>query len=326
MRALLYAYPARMRRRHGAELIATLMDVAGPAGRIDRSARRQFVLDGLRERFRLPAGRPGGVIVAVLALVIGGALGAAGGAFGASFGYADLPAVTPLAQRLVAPGSTPINRDASDHYLSIDDTLPAGADPAAVAQRTRQRLADDGWATDPVTVDQAAHFKAVRDGVELSVYAYAGDVRMLQIAGWPLRPAGFVWLLTGGLLLGLAAGWLLGVSMAHRLVASSRPQANAVLAVGGLVALLVPAGAFAVSLWWYLVQAGSSGMGGLLRPHLWGLSSDAARGLGVTGPLAVDQTYWQLTVVGLVALAAAGIRARRQNDWVRPREKVVPGS
>ena len=326
MRELLYAYPARMRRRHGAELIATLMDVAGPAGRIDRSARRHFVIDGLRERFRLPAGRPGGLIVAVLALVLGGALGAAGGAFAASFGYADLPAVTPLAQRLVAPDSTPINRDASDHYLSIDATLPAGADPAAVAQRTRQRLADDGWATNPVTVDQAAHFKGVRDGVELSVYAYAGDVRMLQIAGWPSRPAGFVWLLTGGLLLGLAAGWLLGVSMAHRVVASGRPRANALLAVGGLAALLVPAGAFAVSLWWYLVRAGSSGMGGLLRPDLWGLSSDAARGLGVTGPLAVDQTYWQLTVVGLVALATAGIRARRQNDWVRPRAKVVPGS
>jgi hypothetical protein len=326
MRALLLAYPSRMRRRHGAELIATLMDVAGPAGRIDRSTRRQFVLDGLRERFRLPAGRPVGVIAAVLALVIGGALGAAGGAFAASFGYADLPAPTPLAARLMVPGSTPINRGASDHYLSIDDTLPAGADPAAVAERTRQRLTADGWTADPVTIDQAAHFEAVRGGIELSVYAYGGDLRLLQIAGWPLRPAGFVWLLLGGLLLGMLAGWLLAVSTAHRIVASGRPRLNAALAMGGLVALLVPATAFAVSLWWYLVKAGSLGMGGLLRPDVWGLSSDAARGLGLTGPLAVNETHWQLTVLGFMALGAARILARRQEDWVQRPENAVPGS
>ncbi|GLY99592.1 hypothetical protein [Actinoplanes sp. NBRC 103695] len=326
MRALLLAYPLRMRRRHGAELIATLTDLAGPSGRVDRSARRQFVLDGLRERFRLPAGRPTAVVAAVLALIAGGALGAAGGAFAATSGYADLPAPAAMAQRLSVPGSTPISRGASDHYLGINDTLPAGADPAAVAERTRQRLVADGWSVEPVTIDDAAHFKAERGGIELSVYAYGGEMRLRQIAGWPLRPAGFGWLLGGGLLLGLLTGWLLAASMAHRIVASGRPRVNAGLAVGGLVALLVPATAFAVSLWWYLMKAGSTGMGGLLRPDVWGLSGDAARGLGLTGPPAVDQTHWLLTFLGVAALATAGVLTRRQQDWVRGREAAGPGS
>ena len=89
MNALLLAYPSRMRRRHGAELLHALMEVDGPPS---LTTRLRFVLDGLGQRFRLPAGRPIGVVVAVLALMVGGALGAAGGAFTASFGYAELPA------------------------------------------------------------------------------------------------------------------------------------------------------------------------------------------------------------------------------------------
>jgi hypothetical protein len=57
-RYLLSAYPARLRRKHGPELIATMVEMAGPDGRPTRADRLRLMLDGLRERFRLPARRP----------------------------------------------------------------------------------------------------------------------------------------------------------------------------------------------------------------------------------------------------------------------------
>jgi hypothetical protein len=74
--SLLVAYPVRLRRRHGAELIATMLEMAGPDGRPTRADRWRLVLDGLRERFRLPPRRPlaAVLLLAGLAAVAGAAI------------------------------------------------------------------------------------------------------------------------------------------------------------------------------------------------------------------------------------------------------------
>ena len=80
-RRLLLAYPAAYRRRHGDELLTTLLDAAGP-DRV-RPSRRDvvdLVRGGLRQRFRLPVGKAP-VAVAVFAAFAFGALGAGTGSF-----------------------------------------------------------------------------------------------------------------------------------------------------------------------------------------------------------------------------------------------------
>ncbi|MEV7623305.1 hypothetical protein [Actinoplanes sp. NPDC089786] len=298
---LLAAYPARFRRRHGTELMTTLMEMGTPS----RADLWHVVLDGLRERFRLPAARPVAVLAAVLALVIGGAVGAAAGSFAGTFGYAALPDARTLAgQAMPAVGPSAMLND-GDTYLTVADTLPPGAVPADVAERTRRRLAAAGWTTGPVT---AGHFRAATGGVELSVHAYDAPTSMLQIAGWPARPASYGWLALGGALLGMLAGWLLAAYAAHRITAGRRRTAATVLGLTGLIALLAPSAMFTWSLAYYLTVVDPVGMGGLVTG--FGPSLDLVRAVGLQGYLAVNQTYYQLTVLGLAAIAVALILAR----------------
>src|ERR1700712_2359521 len=74
---LLWAYPRAYRSRHGAEMVTTLLEMAEAGG--GRGQAAHLVLCGLRQRFRLPAGRPLAWLGAVLAAVVLGAFGAAGG-------------------------------------------------------------------------------------------------------------------------------------------------------------------------------------------------------------------------------------------------------
>jgi hypothetical protein len=62
---VLAAFPARIRRRHGSELITTLAEMTD--GRPSRTDRLRLVADGLRERFRLPARRPLNVLTVAAA-------------------------------------------------------------------------------------------------------------------------------------------------------------------------------------------------------------------------------------------------------------------
>jgi len=316
-RSLLAAYPARIRRRHGAELITTMADLAGPAGRPTRADRRQLVLDGLRERFRLPAGRPFALVAAVLAVLIGGALGAYAGTWAGAFTYAELPDAGRLASVVAEPGSTAVNRSGGGTYLSVVDTLAAGTVPAAAAERARQRLIAQGWVTGPLALPNP-HFRAESGGVELSVYVYPDPEPMLQIAGWPTRTAGYLALTLGGLLLGLLAGWLAAASAAHRIGAARRRRSSGVLAYGGLVLLVPPAVLFVWSLGSYLSATDPVGYGGLLPTSRWtvgfGPSRDLIHALRWQGSVAQPSTYQILTLVGLLLIVVAVVRARAGSD------------
>ena len=79
-RRLLWAYPSDYRRRHGAEIVTTLVEMAeGGGSRPSLGTTLHLAACGLRQRFRLPARRPFAVAAAVLTAIVLGALGAAGG-------------------------------------------------------------------------------------------------------------------------------------------------------------------------------------------------------------------------------------------------------
>ncbi|MBM2620540.1 hypothetical protein JIG36_34070 [Actinoplanes sp. LDG1-06] len=79
-RRLLLAYSRRYRRAHGTEMITTMLEMAGP-GRSRPSAGESWhlVVSGVRQRFRLPSGRPFAVIAAGLVTLVLGLFGAAAG-------------------------------------------------------------------------------------------------------------------------------------------------------------------------------------------------------------------------------------------------------
>jgi hypothetical protein len=111
-RRLLWAYPGHYRRRHGAELVTTLLDLT-ERGRLGPGQLVHLVLCGLRQRFRLPAGRPLAAVTAVLAAVALGALGTAGGTWLGWQTAAPLPSAHELrtltaAMTGLAPGGVPL--------------------------------------------------------------------------------------------------------------------------------------------------------------------------------------------------------------------------
>ncbi|MFG1603950.1 hypothetical protein [Actinoplanes sp. NPDC049265] len=308
-RPLLIAYPARFRRHHGTELLTTLSDMGTPS----RTDLWHVVLDGVRERFRLPAGRPRplAVLATVLAVLVGGALGAAAGSAAGSLTYADLPSPEPFAAMAMEPGGTSSVRSSGDDYWSLMDGLPAGTDVTAVAQHTRQRLSAAGWAVGPVTRGQSdAHFNASHSTVEVDVYVSSFDQVMLQISGWPTRPAAYLWLSLAGALLGLVAGWLLAAAAAHRIAAARRRGLSTGLALAGLLALIPPATMFTMSLVYYLTSTEPVGSEGIPEPGVLAPTLGLARRLGLTGDLAVDQWYQLLTFLGLAALVVAMVLSR----------------
>src|SRR5262245_26491830 len=78
-RRLLWAYPGDYRRRHGAEIVTTLLEMAEAGqSRLSVGPALHLVACGIRQRFRLPR-RPFPVLAAVLAAVALGALGAVSG-------------------------------------------------------------------------------------------------------------------------------------------------------------------------------------------------------------------------------------------------------
>lgn len=268
---VLAAYPARIRRKHGAELIDTMVEMAGPGGRPTAAAKRMLMLDGLRERFRPPVRRPFALVAAILALLVGGALGAAAGSWLGTTGYTALPDGAALAQRVL---SGPVDVSAGDRYLHISAAIPDGTDAATAAESARRELAAEGWRTGPLTTGDGSdgvlanvHFTAENDDTQLSVYAYpnAGDVAFLSLAGWPQRPTAYVPLTIAGALLGLLAGWLSGVALGHRIQAAGRPMIGALLAGLGFALVIPSAIGFVVSLARYLTISEPLGTGELLH-------------------------------------------------------------
>jgi hypothetical protein len=320
-RTLLAAYPARLRRKHGAELIETLMEMAG-SGRPARAEKGWLVLDGLRERFRPPTRRPLALVAAVLALLIGGALGAAAGSWLGTFGYAAVPDAGTLGRQILSPADVDPVMGNSDNTLFISGAFPAGADARQAAQQVSDKLAAAGWQTGPLITGDGSdgvlanvHLTAQNATVQLDVYAYpdANGTQLLSINGWPKRPAVYLPLTIAGALLGLAAGWLTGVALAHRIQAARRPLRSAVLTTLGLILALPSAVGFVTSLLRYLTATDPLRMSEMVHAHgfVFGPTIELIRALGMfEGSFLTPGDLGQLWIWGFALIAVAAILAR----------------
>jgi hypothetical protein len=329
----LLAYPARLRRTYGPELIATLVEMAGPDGRPARSDRVRLVLDGLGERFRPPARRPFGWVAAVLALLIGGALGAAAGSFTGTLAYPVMPDAQSFGQRIL-PAGEGIEGGNASHYLSAGETLRDGTDVGQAVEGSRQKLAAEGWQTTPVRfggIVSGYSFTATKDGLRLDVDSASDPAQgalSIGFTGRPERPAGYLPLTVAGTLLGLVAGWLIGVALAHRIRASRRPLTNATLAVTGLMLATPSAAGFIASLVSYLTSDEPTPTGGALvheQGFAFGPTAETLLSLPLSilppGSVADIQRLaggiQQLWIWGFAVVAVAAILARRSNEGTK---------
>ncbi|GIJ58269.1 hypothetical protein [Virgisporangium aurantiacum] len=236
-RRLLLAYPRAYRRRHGAEILTTLMDAAGP-GR-DRPAGREvrnLLAGGLRQRFRLPVGRTM-IAVAVLSALVVGALGSAAGS---ALGWATAPALPTdstlgrvVGVALGQPAHQDIEGDGQLFGLRQRAMMGMVVPVGWSADEARARLAAEGWRVGPIqTRETTVHyaddgttlpadtltFVAVRDGTEIMVtgvmerrYSPQVMVMVQQTEPWSVLP-----LTLAGLIAGLLAGWLLAARIGYR--------------------------------------------------------------------------------------------------------------
>lgn len=264
---LLAAYPARLRRRHGPELISTMAEVAGPAGPT-RADRWRLVSDGLRERFRLPPRQPLAVAAAILALLIGGALGAVAGSWAGMWTFPKLPAAGPIVGQALGSDTAPPTVYPNRLWMDSMSALNPGLDPTQAAGQARDRLAAAGWKTTSVAVSggtdgvhfRRAEFRAEKSGTGLEVTAYYSDDFLVDVHAWALQPPTYVPLVLGGMVLGLLAGWLAGAALAYRIAGARRRRSSAVLAGAGLALLLIPTAWIYKYLIEYLPEHGHDGL------------------------------------------------------------------
>ncbi|MEU4163647.1 hypothetical protein [Actinoplanes sp. NPDC026670] len=251
-RRLLHAYPGSYRRRHGAEIVTTLLEMAEPGRRRPTAAEVAHLLgSGLRQRFRLPSRRPLAwlaALLALLALLAGGALGAAAGSWAGVHTFTALPPAgqaRALHVQVAGPPATTVPVD----------PLPAGAEGVPMwwthssadgtvwdGEQARARLAADGWQVGPLTATDRFEtgtaapehgFDAVRDGLRATVTGEGGSVVL------DLGPYDTGWLLPligAGLAAGAVTGWLIAAAVARR---RSRPAT--ITAVVTFAVLFAPA-------------------------------------------------------------------------------------
>jgi ABC-type glycerol-3-phosphate transport system permease component len=242
MKLVLLAYPARFRRRHGDDLIGTMMDVAGPAGprTIDLF---HLVMRGIGQRFRVPSGRPLAGAAVVLAALVAGGFSAAAVSWAAARVQDPAPSVASVIGAVV-----PV--DAADHdddVTTADLVAAPGAEPAAVVDRVGDYLRDAGWEVSPWVASDSIE---ARDGdLWLRAQGAGGSVYVhVTRAAAPAYLAATV----AGLVIGALAGWLFAAAFAYRIVDARRPLA-AMSAGIGLIMLAIPAAvvylALAVLVW-----------------------------------------------------------------------------
>ena len=315
-RRLLRAYPAAYRRRHGDELLTTLLDAAGP-DRV-RPSRRDvvdLVRGGLRQRFRLPVGKAP-VAVAVFAAFAFGALGAGTGSF---LGWCTTPplrvdaSAAQIAGLAVgepyAGGFSRDNRwqNRAVTIQAVDPRYIAGWTSAAAADR----FAAAGWTVEPAG---GSAFIASRGAVRARVAgpgpaapAPGGAVtgpgpaaEPVDVVIWPVVPAAVPIGVAAGWLAGAAGGWLLVAWLAYRLRGERSWARRGAVAMLVAVAILV---LFRPVLLTYLLIGASA----LLGPDRWGPPPPVYAGLIDTDAVAVP-------LLGLAAIAAACLVAgvRRQ--------------
>jgi hypothetical protein len=308
-RIVLAAFPARVRRRHGAEIITTLAEMTD--GRPSRTDRLRLVADGLRERFRLPARRPLNVLTVAAAMLVGGAIGLAAGSLAGEQTYPSMPAAAPLATQVLGPQAQPGRLQRDRFHLDITGHL---AGSTALDQQVREihdRLAATGWDVTAVEryrgLDQWG-FSAQSGGLRVSVWGYADPSRPIEVLGDPVRPGTYLPLVLGGLLAGLLAGWLVGAAMAHRLASAEHRIPAAVVAVVGAAILAVPTGRLYQGLFLFVRKDDGAGVGALVHDALawmpWPFRDPAAFPDTIVPGL-------RTLLIGLAITALAAVTAHR---------------
>ncbi|BCY13121.1 hypothetical protein [Actinoplanes sp. L3-i22] len=164
-RLLLRAYSGWYRRRHGTELITTLLEMAEPGrSRPSRADAWHLITSGLRQRFRLPSGRPFALVAAVLVTAALGVAGAAAGSWLGARTFADLP--TPAAAQDIL--DTAVTDPADLHEAPRSWSQPGSADfvqfmafpraqdpgpvPTWTVEQARDGLVAAGWKIKEFTV------------------------------------------------------------------------------------------------------------------------------------------------------------------------------
>ncbi|MCM4078402.1 hypothetical protein [Paractinoplanes hotanensis] len=330
---LLLAYPGPYRRGHGTEIVTTLLEMA-PPGQTRPSASDVWHLfrSGLRQRFRLPSGRPLVWVAAVLITVVTGAFGAAAGSWVAEQTFTDLPGdagIEALTRHAAGGGGGEfgMDRSASPWWTTL---ATGGVDaPSFTPEAAQARLTADGWSVtairnvpmssfteDPVTgatIELSASgsvFEATRDGLTMQVSGHVTPEHgTISAEFWPADTGAMRPLMLAGAALGLIAGWLLTASGAYRMRALSpgRRRSVAVLTGLALVTLALPA----LALW--------VNVGRVLRPTdrlVWTVHSAFH-----PGPYWSYGPKWmvlELAVVGLVLAAGAWVLLLRRHPAPAP--------
>ncbi|GAB7039562.1 hypothetical protein JCM9533A_34120 [Catenuloplanes niger JCM 9533] len=213
------------------------MDAARPGQeRPDRAEVLDLVRGGLRQRFRLPAGRAM-LAVAVVAALLAGGIGAAGGAWaGWQAGRPTTPddaEVLRLAGRAFGtalPAGTSVSngdyRGVRESYPIVDEATRALISVDARAAATR--VAAEGWDVGPIRTGRygpgrdthRTAFVAERDGVLLHYAVDRPDESGIPYAGVSIRPA-WPWTVhaggAAGALLAAVAVWLFAAWTGYRL-------------------------------------------------------------------------------------------------------------
>jgi hypothetical protein len=340
-RRLLLAYPKAYRGRRGTEMVTTLLEMA-EAGRPDRGQALHLVLCGLRQRFRLPAGRPLAWAGAVLAAVALGAFGAAGGTWLGWQTAAPVPSDGELRALNAAmtgmPAPAAVYRERSAMQGPNAGVRADGTSDYS-AERLRAALDSAGWRITSfreydgsTTVDFTDDSQGVRIPTGFISYtATRGGLKLVGngavviggadrgLAGrasygttvWPVEAPAVRPLTVAGLLGGVLAGWLLAAAFAARLRRSGGldRELATLLCGAGLAASAVPAYQHYRDAYQVMVYAHGS-------PHPYIVYGPAETGL-----------FLFSTVAGLLALigAFAAARPRRAPATLAARPGPVRG-
>ena len=328
-RRLLWAFPGPYRRQHAAEIVTTLLDLAESGhGRLTAVQALHLVACGIRQRFRLPAGRPLAAIAAVLAAIAVGALGSAAGTWFGWWTASSVPsnqAMRDLTANLVGGGGDvsvfPWQTAMKGSVVGTTATVHS----ASSADRVRTALTDAGWRITTFTERTSAtpvdltkdpsvtvptrflYFRATKDGLSLtgSSWSVIGDARHpvgeeteQRLDVWANETAAVRPLTITGSILGAVAGWLLAAALAYRVRSSGRYRRSVLttLVAAALAAAVLPVFALYRSL--YQVLSYDSGAP---NPYIVDSPSEQT-------PADLVRTC---AAVGLVALTVALLIARR---------------
>lgn len=250
---LLWAYPRAYRNHRGTEMITTFLEMAETGhGGASRGQALHLVLCGLRQRFRLPAGRPLAWVAALLTAVVLGAFGAAGGTWLGWQTAASVPSDRELRALNAAmtgmPAPAAVYREASAMKGPGALVRAEGISDHSAA-RIRAALTSAGWRITSFHERAGAMVAFGKDSTEVQIptrffeyTATKGDLKLVGdgsvITGgaqhgllgqasygtqvWPREAAAVRPLTITGLIAGLLAGWLVAAAFAYRVRSNGR--------------------------------------------------------------------------------------------------------